>query len=533
MHLPNNWLEMFRSLLRCRSGARFFRIVFLAGYLSMQAFAIAVQSPGGEQTSLVITFTVPANSGADLLFFRDKITTLFGSPVVTARLFNGNTLLGTSTQNGPVGAGAEGSIVMAFKSLTSPYTLALGSPLVQPTPVDFTSIDNGTIVGVLVITVTSANAGDRAVVDFKAGACSQNAICGDLSVINGKSVDPTSEVEIGTVHITSLGYGAPTLTKVFAGRLLRSFYFPGELTTLTFTLTNTLAIPLTGVGFTDSLPGGFTLAGPLPISPCGGVLTSSSTAIFSLSGAALAASGIAGDTCVISVQVVAPPPPPVGLVRNAALPFSDYGIGVEGIADARVYVPVLTRYASNLGIGDSVINLTNAGTLTDPTGLPITGNLCANIYTFDASEELISCCSCLVTPNGLNSLSARNDLISNTLTPGVPTSIVIKLVGTTPLGLSPTGTGGTCNPSSPIVSPAGPGLGGTLVPGLLAWGTTLHSLPTTPVTYSVTETEFEYASVSDAELTKLTTFCGFIQSNGSGFGICKSCRTGGLGTGSK
>jgi hypothetical protein len=220
----------------------------------------------------------------------------------------------------------------------------------------------------------------------------------------------------------------------------------------------------------------------------------------------------------------------------ATLGLSTVALAQPGAIPTPVAAPIdafQVRYASNLPIGDSVVNLTNTGTLTLPTGLTTTGNICVNVYTFDASEELISCCSCLVTPNGLNSLSARADLISNTLTPGVPTSIVIKLLASTPLGLSPTGTGGNCNPSSPVATPAGPGVFGSLVPGMRAWGTTLHALPTTPVTYGVTETSFLPSTLSPAELTKLTLFCGFIQANGSGFGICKSCRTGGLGAGSK
>ena len=87
------------------------------------------------------------------------------------------------------------------------------------------------------------------------------------------------------------------------------------------------------------------------------------------------------------------------------------------------------NYASNLNIGDSVVNLTNAGTVN---GADPAGRICANVYTFDPAEELISCCACLVTPNGLDSLSDQTDLISNTLTPGVPTSIVIKLIATLP-----------------------------------------------------------------------------------------------------
>src|SRR5690349_3829495 len=121
------------------------------------------------------------------------------------------------------------------------------------------------------------------------------------------------------------------------------------------------------------------------------------------------------------------------------------------------------RYASNLNIGDSVINITNAGT----SG----GNICANVYTFSPDEQLISCCACVVTPNALVSLSANSDLVSNTLTPAHPTSIVVKLLAT---------TGAACNAAAP----------GALAGGLRAWGTTLHAAPTTPVTYAVTETAF-------------------------------------------
>jgi hypothetical protein len=107
----------------------------------------------------------------------------------------------------------------------------------------------------------------------------------------------------------------------------------------------------------------------------------------------------------------------------------------------------------------------------------------------------------------------------NTLTPGIPASIVIKLLASTPLGLSGTGTGGTCSAASPTSTPAGPGVAGSLVPGMRAWGTTIHALPTIPVTYGLTETAFLPSSLSPAEPTELTLFCGFIQANGSGFGI--------------
>jgi hypothetical protein len=189
--------------------------------------------------------------------------------------------------------------------------------------------------------------------------------------------------------------------------------------------------------------------------------------------------------------------------------------------------PFQVHHASNLAIGDSVVNFTNTGAnvpvLTGGAAVTDPGNLCVNVYTFSPDEQLISCCSCLVTPDGLQSLSARNDLISNTLTPGVPTSIVIKLVGSK----TPAGTLASCNASTVGTT------GNTRAPGLAAWGTTIHALPVTPgspaTTYGVTETKFANATLSDAELDRITILCGFIQTNGSGFGICKSCRFGGLG----
>ena len=178
------------------------------------------------------------------------------------------------------------------------------------------------------------------------------------------------------------------------------------------------------------------------------------------------------------------------------------------------------RYASNLNIGDSVVNITNTGArggvgLQSGTAASIGGSICANVYTFSPDEQMISCCSCPVTPNGLVSLSAKSDLISNTLTPAVPTSIVIKILATVPVG-------GSCTNSAAAVAAA------TLAPGLASWGTTLHAGPTALPLFG-TETAFTPATLSASELARLNDLCNFILANGSGFGVCRSCRLGGLG----
>jgi hypothetical protein len=185
-----------------------------------------------------------------------------------------------------------------------------------------------------------------------------------------------------------------------------------------------------------------------------------------------------------------------------------------------VDTPFQVHYAANLSVGDSVVNISNSGasgaSLQSGTTASITGALCANVYAFTPDEQLVSCCSCPVTPNGLVSLSAKNDLASNTLTPAVPTALVIKLLATAPVA-------GSCNNSAAAVTTA------TLVPGMLAWGTTIHATPVAG-TYGVTETAFSPATLSAGELNRIGNLCNFILANGSGFGVCRSCRLGGLGT---
>ena len=187
------------------------------------------------------------------------------------------------------------------------------------------------------------------------------------------------------------------------------------------------------------------------------------------------------------------------------------------------------RYVSNLNVSDSVINITNSGArgagLASGTSANTTGAICVNVYAFSPDEQMISCCSCPVTPNGLVSLSARQDLISNTLTPAQPTSIVVKLLASVPVG-------GSCSSSA-----ANPG---ALTSGMLAWGTTVHAGAATGSAAAVTETSFSPATLSGiagdgtvgiGEFARLTSLCTFINANGSGFGICRSCRLGGLGAG--
>jgi len=210
-------------------------------------------------------------------------------------------------------------------------------------------------------------------------------------------------------------------------------------------------------------------------------------------------------------------------------------LALSSVAFGQAFAPedgaVQVGYAANLNIGDSVLNLSNDGATGGVFGLVPApgneGNICANIYVFDPQEEEIGCCACLVTPNGLNSLSVKSDLISNNLTPAVPTSVTIMLLNSAPInsGTVAAPVFNQCNPATTIT-----GLNGRS--GILAWGTTLEP-SSTPGTYFAVSVKYLESSAralgAGTELTGLSSLCNFIQANGTGFGICKSCRLGALG----
>jgi len=210
---------------------------------------------------------------------------------------------------------------------------------------------------------------------------------------------------------------------------------------------------------------------------------------------------------------------------------------LSGVAFAQPPAPADLTYqvgfASNLNIGDSALNISNSGATAgfyQPTNTTGLGNLCVNVYVFDPTEEEVACCACLVTPNGLNSLSVKGDLINNTLTPAIPTSVVIKLVATIPTSTAPSPNLTTCAPQTAGTVPAA---------GLLAWGYTLE--PTVPAgTYNAVAVHYIPSTLSginnsayvgggaETEYAALTAICSFIQADGTGYGKCGTCGLGGL-----
>jgi len=189
-------------------------------------------------------------------------------------------------------------------------------------------------------------------------------------------------------------------------------------------------------------------------------------------------------------------------------------LGVSASAqDAPVASPDFFKinYFANNGVAgapDATVRIDNPGSPFVTEGPRPPTDLCAMIYVFDNDQQLSECCGCLVTPDGLRTLSVRHDLTGNPLTGIVSNNGVIKILSEIPNGIP-------CDPTTEAAN---------LVPTIRAWAS--HVQNKVGTAYPVTETAFTDATLSAAEFSdNLVAQCFFAQRLGSGHGVC-SCGTG-------
>ena len=336
---------------------------------------------------------------------------------------------------------------------------------------------------------------------------------GELNASNNTANDPTTIIQLPDLIMTKTHVGNFTQGQLGA--------------TYTLTVSNIGFGPTTGaiVTVTDVLPVGLTAAAMAGTGWTCNVATVTCTSV------AIVPTGSSFPPITLTVNVATNSP--LDVTNNVAVAGGgELAVfnGNNAAADQTTIIPLdfLIRFAANLTSGDAVINITNPGfngaSLNGPGFGGAAGNICVNVYAFSPDEQLISCCSCLITPNGLVSLSVNSDLISNTLTGVRPNSVVVKLVNT---GAGATFSGTSCTNSAALAGTANfPTAGG----GLPAYGTTVHA-GAVAGTFQTTETPFSRATLSPAELASITNRCTNIVGNGSTFGICRSCRVGGLASG--
>lgn len=181
------------------------------------------------------------------------------------------------------------------------------------------------------------------------------------------------------------------------------------------------------------------------------------------------------------------------------------GLAIAQVNPDNVYS--VTYYDNNIQNGplDAKIRIINPGT----SGSPISGDeglQCANLYVFDDTQEMLECCSCPITANGLLTISVQ-EITENPLTV-FPIRGVIKMIASNP---------------SPICDAT---FTAQLDPPFLRGFSTHIQNPRAPSNlapapfFSVTEEEFVDAPLSLVEQNDLGTICSFVRYLGTGRGRC-------------
>jgi hypothetical protein len=158
---------------------------------------------------------------------------------------------------------------------------------------------------------------------------------------------------------------------------------------------------------------------------------------------------------------------------------SGVAVAQPPVGDASVYF--VTYFSNNVvGAPDATVRIVHDGVTQ--------ANLFAAYYVFDDSQELVECCACMVTADGINSESVRNNLTANPLTSKIPTRGVIKVISS-----------GSANPAA--VTPT---------VGLHGWATHIQATShnsTGIAPWFVTETPLADANLGAAEQTLLQNLC--------------------------
>ena len=329
------------------------------------------------------------------------------------------------------------------------FTDTLPSGLVVASPNGLTSTCGGT---------ATANAGSGAI-SLSGGSIASSGNCAVTATVTAPE-----GIYLNSVQVTSTNGGTgntssatvfvatpPNLSKVFGEVSIG----PLSSTTLTFTLINpNHIVTLDGLTFSDTLPTGLVISTPGVVTgTCGGgtIVAPAGNNLITVGGATLPPQA----SCTFSVNVSSDGTVLGSLTNTTSTVTSNEALpGAAASAILFIGDPFQVRYAANLNIGESYIDITNTGSNGAPLLGPgfggASGNICVNVYTFDPGEELISCCSCLITPDQTVNLGVNRDLTVKSLTGVVPTSVTVKLLATLAGGPGSGGSGTSCTNSRPV-----------------------------------------------------------------------------------
>lgn len=205
------------------------------------------------------------------------------------------------------------------------------------------------------------------------------------------------------------------------------------------------------------------------------------------------------------------------IIGKAVVTFNSDGASAFGLDN--VLFPLSTYFvtsysnANTTGAPDATLRLINdGGQSTSQTEGKPNGNLWADIYVFDDSQEMQDCCSCSVSADGLLSESVNKQLANPAL----------ELTGRAEVnrGVIKVLSSSNNDPTNALVAP---GLRGWMT-HIQSTSTTVSTTPPYPSTgkapFYVSESDLGNSNLSAAELSALEQSCSYAITLGSGYGVC-------------
>jgi len=187
------------------------------------------------------------------------------------------------------------------------------------------------------------------------------------------------------------------------------------------------------------------------------------------------------------------------------------------VGDGSYYFVTYYSNANTSGAPDGTLRIVNdgadaSGPLPGGTRGELNGTLWAAIYTFDDSQEMQTCCACLISSDGLLSESVNKELVNS----------LINFTGRaeTQRGVIKVVSSSSSDPTYPVP-----------ITGLRGWMThiqaTTNGIPATKSgpdgskgAWFVTETALSDSNLSATELANLGASCSYGLTIASGEGYC-------------
>ena len=242
----------------------------------------------------------------------------------------------------------------------------------------------------------------------------------------------TTNAGTGTTASATLSVGKPSISKAFSPAIILA----GASSTVSFTLSNLAASPITGVAFSDPLVNMQVAATPAVSNTCGGTVSAvAGSNTIALSGGTIAATG----SCTLSVSVTSSS---TGDLPNLTTGVSSTQTGSGGNPSNVAYLtviapPVLSKSFAPTSVRTNVpselsLTVSNPNPGTTITGVAFTDTYPANLVNSATASPTLNCTAGSTATrtggaNGGNSIG----LSGGSLAPGGSCTVTVNVVGTT------------------------------------------------------------------------------------------------------